>query len=195
MFTGRYLNILISCDNCWHHSWMSYATWYSIYKNLPDAEVTLLAPRKNMNYFKWPKKVGINFSLHKPIDYLKEYQISLCKLPLLVLEPDVMVINEFNLDIAEKVFYINSDEKVFFIGSQKAERVFFDLCGQAKDNKPCSLVSYSGGCGSFVLSEWINKKTCPFGKVSKYNKGFLTSNESKVFQMWKNMASSFGFIN
>ena len=56
MFTGVNLNILISCDNSWHHCWMSYATWYSIYKNLPDAKVALSVPRGTVNYFHWPPR-------------------------------------------------------------------------------------------------------------------------------------------
>jgi len=65
METGKGLNILIHCNYLPHHDWMTFAAWYSIIKNLPDAEVSIYCDRSkfvNMPIFSWAKKIPTIFS-------------------------------------------------------------------------------------------------------------------------------------
>lgn len=53
------MKIVISCDETKCHDWMAFAAWYSINKNLPDAEVTLVVNRGPTVYFNWANKCQV----------------------------------------------------------------------------------------------------------------------------------------
>jgi len=77
--TGYGLNIVISCEYLRHHSWMAFASWYSIFKNLPDAKVQILCDRTGLPevLFNWTNK---------------------CKVPIYhVNKSDLEVENSFNI--------------------------------------------------------------------------------------------------
>ena len=99
-FTGDNLNILISCDYTIIHNWMSFFSWYCLYKNLPNAKVFILCNRNSMDsmLFEWTKKCDVYFEIVKPmnleekIDYLKKKK-SLNN--LLVIKPSMVAIRDF----------------------------------------------------------------------------------------------------
>jgi hypothetical protein len=48
---------------------MAFASWYSITKNLPDANVKIYCDREKtrlLELFKWPNKVGVEFTYNCP---------------------------------------------------------------------------------------------------------------------------------
>jgi len=71
-FTGNDLRIAINCNYLPHHHWMVFSSWYSIYKNLPDASVKIFC-NKNIRLevddlhelFGWVPKVKVEFSYKK----------------------------------------------------------------------------------------------------------------------------------
>ena len=50
------LSIIIECECLFYHDWMAFASWYSIHKNISDAQILIKLKRTN-NLFKW-----INYS-------------------------------------------------------------------------------------------------------------------------------------
>lgn len=69
--TGKDLSILINCNYLPHHHWMTFSSWYSIYKNLPDAHVKVFCDKsiKSLDHelFTWISKLKIEFSYKKPL--------------------------------------------------------------------------------------------------------------------------------
>lgn len=58
--TGLGLKFAIEVDNFPGYDWMAFGCWYSFYRNLPDAEISLIFKRIIDPYlFKWAKKVNI----------------------------------------------------------------------------------------------------------------------------------------
>jgi len=50
-------NITIVCDCLPHHDWMSFASWYSLGKRLPDARVSLEC--RHCHLFAWARRLGV----------------------------------------------------------------------------------------------------------------------------------------
>ena len=175
--TGNGLNILIACDYLPHHSWMSFLCWYSLTKNLPDANVFVASHRRLMKYslFTWTQKCKIPFILHKETDEEGQIQAAIdygVTKPLLVIPPDSVCVRDFN----ESGF---SPESLFEIRRFDAE-----LSCDCKEARPCSFVTYSSGWGKFVTSSWINKTSNPFLFGVKYGQGELTANETRIGRLW-----------
>ena len=69
------LSISILCNYLPHHNWMAFASWYSIYKNLPDAKVKIFCDKSIMTIeqelFIWTSKVQVEFTHKKSITDLE----------------------------------------------------------------------------------------------------------------------------
>jgi hypothetical protein len=53
------------------------------------------------------------------------------------------------------------------------------------DNQTC-FVDYSGGCGNFVMDEWINTNKVPFlGALKRFGTASLTVNETAILNVWE----------
>jgi hypothetical protein len=81
---GDGLEITIKCKYTSQQDWMSFASWYSINKNLPDAKVFLFCEKEGVpkrQYFFWPKKCGI--------ELVKQFKG-------LVINADVMAVRTYN---------------------------------------------------------------------------------------------------
>jgi len=101
---GDRLNILITCDFSLHDDWMAFASWYSIYKNLPDANVTIFCARglkDHFHSFQWPYRLLADFYQHENVGtkfgnlLLNKFYGLACGLgdiaqPLFVIDQDVM---------------------------------------------------------------------------------------------------------
>ena len=160
--TGKGLNIVISCEYTPLHDWMTFASWYSIYKNLPDAEVGVFCKRTNIvgNLFEWKSKTKIPF-----VHYSQEFQ---APEGVLLIEPDVMAINTFDPATPEPV--------------------------DVKIDGAATFVSYLNGCGSFVMSQWINTTRNPFGMASRFYSDNLNLNEYRVLKLWEKCHKIYGVI-
>ena len=106
--TGEGLDILISTACSIHQDWQAFSAWYSIYRNLPDARVSILCARDFANGkvpFNWPIRCGVSFFQHENIGKRlgclhlnKIYAIyvalkeGLVRSPLLVIDSDVVAL-------------------------------------------------------------------------------------------------------
>ena len=57
---GKNLNILIRTETTF--DWQTFATWYSFFKNLPEAEICIVCNRNTnapFQYFQWIKRLKI----------------------------------------------------------------------------------------------------------------------------------------
>jgi hypothetical protein len=124
--SGDRLSILITCEYEFHHNWMSFSSWYSAYKSLPDAEVAMLCARdlqKGYIAYNWPYRCDIRFFQHENVGKrfgcptlnklyatfvaLKEGMVSQ---PLLVIDDDVMAVRGLSKDLLGR---INDPELTF----------------------------------------------------------------------------------
>jgi hypothetical protein len=65
--TGTGLNVLIVTEA--NQEWQTFATWYSIFKTLPNAKVVIACIRTNdtpYHYFQWCKRLNIKIFYQKP---------------------------------------------------------------------------------------------------------------------------------
>jgi hypothetical protein len=194
--TGDGVSVLICCDYTPQHHWMSFAAWYSVYQNMPDAEVGILCNRTEMGRkcFHWTPRCNVKFDLHKPLpswmDQIK-YALSsgFLKPPIIALKPHVMAVKPFS-DEWREYFSINihaSDLVIVNTDSFITDFVPLDICLKAKDETPATFVTYQEGWGKFVAAKWIDKAACPFLKTSFFKKGELTINEKKIGELWERM--------
>lgn len=174
METGENLNILIVCDYIPKHNWMSFFSWYSLNKNLPDAKVSIICNRKLMSYklFDWTRKCNVPFQILKEntienhLKYL--FDKNWIKTPLLVISPEILAVRELNYeikDIQELKDFVNS-----------------------KENKINTFVNYSEGFGKYKITE---ENRHPFIQFNQYFQGELSLNEVKIEELFKNATPLF----
>lgn len=84
--TGGGLKIIISCDYVKHHHWMSYLSWFSFVKNLPDAEVSIMCKRGMDKYelFSWCYKFKVPIIFYNDLVDSKDF----------IIPPSVMAVRE-----------------------------------------------------------------------------------------------------
>jgi hypothetical protein len=85
------LAIVIECEPNFCNNWMSFVSWYSIYKKMPEAQVFLSVPYMDV-FFGWTSRVGVKifrnqFKIERPV--IKH------------IKPSVIAVREFsdNIDI------------------------------------------------------------------------------------------------
>ena len=161
--TGDNLNVTIQCSNTHHDSWMAYASWYSMQKNIPDAKVWVNLRRSNevQDYFNWARKRQV---------------LGAAETGLMVLV-NCMAVRELDHQTLESLHISKVDEMLRW-------HYCVDICS----DEITPFVSYAN-FGNFVLSEWINKKECPFVKTKKLESNSI--NEKKVIELWKKAARTF----
>lgn len=109
--SGENLSILICTDYQFIYHWMSFAAWYSISKNLPDAKIAVVCSRYpiNLNLYSWVYKTNTKFFCYPDVGrknalpYLnKLYGVyialkeGLVTQPLLVIDADMMALRGFS---------------------------------------------------------------------------------------------------
>jgi hypothetical protein len=211
--TGKNLFILIVTES--GLNWETFATWYSFYTNLPDCKIHIYSHRNKsipFQYFQWAKRLKIpctknNVFSEDSADFINNLNaINICQKnklvqqPLLVVKPYTMVIDTLNKELLDifnnKTICVN--ENIWFLNHLDIEDIFNNcvlndseiymskekICFEAKEtDEPKSIVSYNKGCG-----RWINKaKGCPFSNAGGLVTPEMTSNESKIINMWKKM--------
>jgi len=100
--TGSGLSIVVECEYLKHHHWMTYASWYSLTKNLPDANVLIYCKRSRETepLFQWAVKLRAFFSYNPP------------KQCDLVIPCDVMAVRSWH---GEKIINAKSKETTTFV--------------------------------------------------------------------------------
>lgn len=162
--TGDGLSIIIDCDDIPIHNWMGFASWYSIYKNLPDAKTVIACKWKatRTQYFSWTGRCKVKcfkyYNDEDPKDVLIKNKI-LKSHNNIIIKPFVIVLREY--DGNNNIINSKSDESGVFI-------------------------DYSAGCGRFEMEFWKDKNTPPFrNAVKRFNNGNLSVNELKILKFWE----------
>ncbi len=132
--SGNGLSVLIHSNYNHHANWMAYASWYSIYKTLPEAKVAIAVGRASSiqhYYYHWVYRCGdLRYLLHKNIGekmglpYLNKIYSTyvalkegLVKQPLVVIDYETMAVNDLSMDVVSKL------NKVDFASSKSCDEV------------------------------------------------------------------------
>ena len=159
--TGDGLSVLIDCKHTRQHGWMSFASWYSINKNLPDAEILLICEREapSEQYFIWTYRAGVKFFMYRKENYDSLIDRVTKDKGVKIIKPYVMAVRDYKKECVGPV--------------------------DVKSDEASTFVSYLNGCGKFVTSKWIDKRE-PFEEAYKifhdYN---FTVNEMKILKLWE----------
>tara|TARA_Y100000034_G_C6853587_1_gene387546 strand:- start:725 stop:1441 length:717 start_codon:yes stop_codon:yes gene_type:complete len=205
--TGKNLNVLICTEP--GLDWQTFATWYSCYRNIPDARVTIACQRNGkapFQLFQWAKRVNVPVLHHNPfsddpiMNKLNAVRTSGIKENLLALEPLVIVAETFDPKIITDTF----DKRVWFLEKPNTEEMMNayvldgmklpdsePICVEAKESdEPSCLVSYKKGCG-----KWIDTlKGCPFSNAAGLALTTMTINENRVIELWKKMCPLYSVL-
>lgn len=162
---GDGLGILIRCEGFLSDNWATFASWYSLNKNLPDAKVAIASSRKEMSkwdLFQWTQRCRIPVIYYVEEDLKKLAGIMIPNKENLVISPYVMAVREYSgPDI---------------------------VAANAKDSMS-TFINYQDGCAKFVTSEWIKSWQPPFYKaVARFRGDDVTVNELSIFKLWEECA-------
>lgn len=179
---GNGLTVVIQSEYVPHHDWMSFLTYWSITKTLPDSKVACLCVREkmNMDIFNWPRKCKVPFAYHSPMskEDLKEFVRKNPKVEktesFLFVSPEIIFLRDF-----EEAQY--SREKINgFVSISELDGII----SAAKSENYTVCCDYSEGWGKFVASKWINKTIVPFSRIDFSCMG-MTVNENRIARIWK----------
>ncbi len=118
--SGDGLSVLICTSYKHHFNWMAYASWYSVYKNLPGAKIAITCGRASKidsYYYHWIYKANdLRYNLHKDVGekigvpYLNKLfgvyvalKSDLVRQPLVVLDADMMAVRDLSLPLVNKL--------------------------------------------------------------------------------------------
>lgn len=197
-------------------TWETFSTWYSFYKNSPNAKITIASKRNGklpFQTFQWAKKLkDLNFfefnqfSDDEKCNWIKAVSIAKSRGfvygSLLVVEPFVMALEpipKIGTDrvISNHVWYMKEPKpndmlNGYMLGDDNLcddieEQICYDA-NSTDDIKP--LVYYGKGCG-----KWIHTlKGCPFSNAEGLISDTMTVNEKRVIEMWKKMVSLYSIL-
>lgn len=187
-YIGKGLSILICCDFIVSHDWMSFLTFWSIKKNLPDANISVICRRKaNSDIFHWTRKCSIPLTFHttESLSEIKELSLknpkSKISEPVLLVKPNIVFLRDFD----EAGF----DSNIFKNHSFEIEGLVSDV----KSENTTVCCDYSDGWGNFVTSTWINKSSIPFSSVD-YSAVIMSLNEKRFAALWESASKMYQSI-
>lgn len=211
--TGRNLSVLIISET--GMDWQTFATWYSFYKNLPDAKLSLYCHRNSdfsFVYFQWAKRLKIPCMKAKPyaeggseyinwLGALKNAQDSgLSQQPVLIVRPYVMAIDAISNRLLKKFQTKKAwkDDYVLYVNEQNIDELIYkyyieDDVIESPEEKICYDAKLSTDLHSLVsyqkgCGRWIDTaKGCPFSSAGGLITSELTANETRVIELWKKM--------
>lgn len=168
---GNGMTVLIDCEATGKDNFLAFASWYSLFKNLPDAKIIIACQRPRMlekDVFTWVRRINVSFFYYRK---KPDAQI--------VIPPDILCLGPLNEEILKDVNEGKNIER-FIIAAKSQDHAVF-----------CSIKE---GCGSFVPDGWIHKEYPPFDKFDILSKGELTTNEKKVFKLWEKLCPLFNAV-
>lgn len=101
--------VVIECGYKPCHNWMTFVSWYSVIKNLPDAEVAIACKRGPVKkqYYLWAKRAKANFFM-----YSDTYQFN--RANKIIIQPHVMALRDYDAETAGPV-PVQSNEIATFV--------------------------------------------------------------------------------
>lgn len=211
---GRDLSVVIITET--GKDWETFATWYSIFKNLPEAGISIISLRNKETPFclyQWTKRLNIPVSYQncftdgdKIANKLNALQKITFEEQMLVLEPLVVATtpletnlinlfknNDFCIDInvwfMRKPNISNLLDQYFLEENQFKPNATLSIEAKESESPGC-FVSYKKGCG-----KWINTlRGCPLSNAAGLVTPAMTVNENRVIDLWKRMCSLYSAI-
>jgi hypothetical protein len=166
--TGSYLDFLIKAPYSVFGDWSAFALYYSLEKLLPDANVFLKEDRRNCKFrevFNWVHKCDIKNIKNLPSQFIE-------------LDSQTLMIRPVEEDVQKK------------IGNQGIK----EFCCDAKDDKFTPFVSFSNGCGNFVVAEWIDKDDYPFPHAERFLIDDMCINETEILKFWRRINYIYSYL-
>jgi len=216
--TGNNLSVVIVTEV--GKDWQTYATWYSFHKNLPQANVSIVAHRNSttpFQMFQFARRLRLPLVFDRAMSHVvlvnlldatrTAVKAFAMRDRILVVEPLTMAIDPLSPDLlemlnedntlleAEGVLYMHdADIDELLNATMLYEQSPFEhqpLCVEAKETEDLtSLVSYRKGCG-----KWIDtSKGCPFSNAAGLATATMTVNEKRIIELWKKMCSLYSTL-
>ncbi len=198
---GGGLSVVIRCQYRPHHNWMSFASYYSIQKNLPDAEVVLAVGRAekiDKVVFIWPNRCRVKSVSYRPSEAWEPGQIASFAPPgpTIVVDAGTVAVRELSGAVLKEMEVpgVRGDEICWYFKDVPPEtmlkphepgRSIPGLVADAKAGELPVFVSYTDGVGNFVAANWIDKSEYPFPMTERFVSTTLTANEAAVLRLWK----------
>lgn len=217
--TGNGLSVLITTET--GQDWQAFGTWYSIYKNLPDAKIAISIARNEetpFQYFQWTKRINIPVIRHNMFDTEnpiasrldvigKAISLKMIESPILAIKPLVMAIDVLDQNLLEK---LNSgsnifDNDVWFlkqpnISDMMNAFLLEQIPIETQEKSLCEEAKESQNVRSLVsykkgCGKWIDKlKGCPFSNANGLMIADMTSCENRIIDLWKRMCTLYSVV-
>lgn len=217
--TGNNLSVLITTET--GQDWQTFGTWYSFYKNLPNAKVAITCARNEetpFQYFQWTKRINVPVLRHDKFDKENPTSSRLDAIgkaisnkiihgPILAVKPLVMAIDVLDQKLLEQ---FNSDSDIFdndvwflkqpnipdMLNSFLLDEVPIkmqekSLCEEAKETEDIRSLV------SYIkgCGKWIDKlKGCPFSNANGLMTAEMTSCENRIVDLWKRMNTLYSVV-
>ena len=217
--SGNNLSVLITTET--GQDWQTFATWYSIYKNLPNAKVAISCARNSetpFQYFQWTKRINVPVIRHSPFDTEnpiasrldaigKAISQKIIEGPVLVVKELIMTIDVLDQKLLEQ---LNSSSQIFdndvwFLKQPNMPEMMnsFLLDGdtiKVQEKRLCSEAKDSEEIRSIVsyrkgCGKWIDRlKGCPFSNANGLMTADMTSSENRIIELWKKMCTLYSVV-
>lgn len=212
---GKELSVLIITEP--GYDWQAFASWYSVYKNIPDATIAIVSLRNNetpFQLFQWAKRLKLslfhmqslfNDPIAKKLNAVKEAKKrNLITENVLVISHLTMILEPFDantLEILNKKTKLSSN--CLYLQNENIDNMLNDIllsndtynleefCFEAKETECLSsIISYQKGCG-----KWIHTlKGCPFSNAAGLVNTNMTVNEIRIIDLWKRMCQLYSAV-
>lgn len=218
--TGKNLSVLIVTEP--EKDWQTFATWYSVFKNLPEARTAIFCQRNKQTPFvlyQWAKRLKIPTMIKNPfttdaseqINWLHAIRVAveekLVSDTLLVLRPLAMALesfdrkllsrlNETNLWIDEDAWFMRRPDLAAMMDAYYLEEKHV----QKSTERLCLDAKEESNLASLVsykkgCGRWIDtSKGCPFSSAAGLVSTEMTVNETRIVELWKKMVPLFNAV-
>lgn len=217
--TGKNLSVLITTET--GKDWETFGTWYSIYKNLPDAKIAISIARNEetpFQYFQWTKRIDIPVLRHNVFDTEnpitsrldaigKAISLKMINSPVLVVDALVMAIDVLDENLLEK---LNSDSNIFdndvwFLKQSNISNMLNTFLLEQnpikiQEKSLCEEAKESQNIRSLVsykkgCGKWIDKlKGCPFSNANGLMIADMNACENRIIDLWKRMCTLYSVV-
>lgn len=218
--TGKNLSVLIVTEP--EKDWQTFATWYSVFKNLPDARTAIFCQRNKQTpfvLFQWAKRLNIPTMIKNPfttdtteqINWLHAVRVAteerLIGGTVLVLRPLAMALESFDSKLLSRLNETDMwiDDDAWFMRepdlAAMMDAYYLDDKGVQKSaERLCLDANEEPNLAPLVsykkgCGRWIDtSKGCPFSSAAGLVSTEMTVNESRIVELWKKMVPLFNAV-
>lgn len=218
--TGKNLSVLIVTEP--ERDWQTFATWYSFYKNLPEARTGIFCYRNGQTPFvlyQWAKRLKVPAIIKNPFTTDKSEQANwlhavavaigekLVGDTLLVVKPLTMALETFDPKVLSRLNESDQviDEDAWFLRKPDAEGMLNAFYLEEKElerssERLCPEAKEEENVACLVsyrkgCGKWIDtSKGCPFSSAAGLASTGMTVNEHRIIELWKKMVPLYNAV-